>query len=192
VVGLTAHFLDAPAGLASLTGLINLNTHEDGCGGPANWAGARVHWPGCSDRDDVISLMAGSRSRQNSYCSHASRWSYSSHVEQCMGNLRSASRLDSNGTRSCRNSLLLPQPSMSQAGQPTSPQQLPYTDGSTTQNGSSISDMDGSHWPPDYVVSYLHNTIECSMFFYSYVSRHIIFEFVQATDAGKLLSKLGN
>ena len=110
VVGLASHFLDAPAGgLASLTGLTSLNTLavNNGAGDYYNPGYSAVHWP-TTDRDDVISLMTGMRSRQNSYCSHGSRWSYSSHVEQSLGNLRSASRLDSStgGTRSCRNSLL--------------------------------------------------------------------------------------
>ena len=118
MVGLAAHFLDTPAGgLASLTGLTSLNTLAADAYPPfsaAQAAAAAAHWAtgtsGCvygSDRDDVISLMTGMRSRQNSYCSHGSRWSYSSHVEQSLGNLRSVSRLDSStGTRSCRNSLL--------------------------------------------------------------------------------------
>ena len=140
VVGLASHFLDAPAGgLASLTGLTSLNTLE------ADFlpAGA-AHWP-MTDRDDVISLMTGMRSRQNSYCSHGSRWSYSSHVEQSLGNLRSASRLDSStGTRSCRNSLLV---NAAHAAFSSACQQC----GTSTNNEGSLSE-DASFWPPDYVV----------------------------------------
>ena len=46
------------------------------------------------------------RSRHNSYCSHASRWSYSSHVIDPLQGLRSASSCMVNQTASsCRNSL---------------------------------------------------------------------------------------
>ena len=146
VVGLASHFLDAPAGgLASLTGLTSLNTLAVGdYYHPANNA---VHWP-LTDRDDVISLMTGMRSRQNSYCSHGSRWSYSSHVEQSLGNLRSASRLDSStgGTRSCRNSLLA-----SAAHAAFASSACHQCNGASTNHEGSLSE-DASFWPPDYVV----------------------------------------
>ena len=108
VVGLTAHFLDTPAGgLTSLTGLTSLNSLAAVHGYPNGISG---QWPGivyADDRDDVTSLMTGMRSRQNSYCSHGSRWSYSSHMEQSLANIRTASHPESStGTRSCRNLLL--------------------------------------------------------------------------------------
>ena len=163
VVGLAAHFLDAPAGgLASLTGLTSLNSlAANAYPGPGAISG---HWPGigygATDRDDVISLMTGMRSRQNSYCSHGSRWSYSSHVEQSFANMRSASRQgqSSTGTRSCRNSLLAATlaPSMRMA------QDCHHCDGgqhsirggdgtASINNEGSLSD-DASLWPPDYLV----------------------------------------
>ena len=166
VVGLASNFLDAPAGgLASLTGLTNLSTDfPPGCAQlPVT---SRMYWP--SDRDDVISLMTGLRSRQNSYCSHGSRWSYSSHVEQSFGNLRSVSRLQeaqqaacgggggSNGTRSCRNSLLAGVPgcplmpvgtTADVMGPPLVPSEI-YD--ATLYDGSLSEDV--SLWPPDYVV----------------------------------------
>ena len=89
---------DSLSGMATMSG--QMGGHP-GCLG-------RVHWLGSVDHDSF-------RSRQNSYCSHASRWSYTSH------SLRSASRLagggfgggsdegpSGTGTRSCRNSLLIP------------------------------------------------------------------------------------
>ena len=89
---------DSLSGMATVAGQIG---SHPGCLG-------RVHWLGSVDHDSF-------RSRQNSYCSHASRWSYTSH------SLRSASRLagggfgpgsdecpSGTGTRSCRNSLLIP------------------------------------------------------------------------------------
>ena len=166
VVGLASNFLDAPAGgLASLTGLTNLSTDfPPGAQLPVT---SRMYWP--SDRDDVISLMTGLRSRQNSYCSHGSRWSYSSHVEQSFGNLRSVSRLQeaqhaacgggggSNGTRSCRNSLLAGVPGSLNmpvgttadvlGGPPLVPSEI-YD--ATLYDGSLSEDV--SLWPPDYVV----------------------------------------
>ena len=178
VVGLASNFLDAPAGgLASLTGLTNLSTDfPPGAQLPVT---SRMYWP--SDRDDVISLMTGLRSRQNSYCSHGSRWSYSSHVEQSFGNLRSVSRLQeaahqannacgggggggSNGTRSCRNSLLAGVPGSLMpvigttadvlGGPPLVPSEIydaPLYDGSLSE--------DVSLWPPDYVVRFSTYTV---------------------------------
>ena len=170
VVGLASNFLDAPAGgLASLTGLTNLSA-DCPVGNPLP-VSSRVYWP--ADRDDVISLMTGLRSRQNSYCSHGSRWSYSSHVEQSFGNLRSVSRLQeanhsgnasgSNGTRSCRNSLLagVPGPYMPvtsadivNMGPPLVPSEI-YD---PTLHDGSLSE-DASLWPPDYVVSHCPSTV---------------------------------
>ena len=147
-MGLASHFLDAPAGgLASLTGLTSLNTLAVGAGDYYHPGNSAVHWP-LTDRDDVMSLMTGMRSRQNSYCSHGSRWSYSSHVEQSLGNLRSASRLDSStgGTRSCRNSLLA---TAAHAAFPSACHQCGGT--STGRDSGSLSE-DASFWPPDYVV----------------------------------------
>ena len=164
IVGLTAHFLDAPAGgLASLTGLTSLNTLAADLYPPVSnhAAVAASHWmPITADRDDVISLMTGgmqSRSRQNSYCSHGSRWSYSSHVEQPFSNLRSASRLldSSTGTRSCRNSLLASAPLQQQQQQPpviNNP--YPESENSTNNDDASLSEDNVSClWPPDYLVS---------------------------------------
>ena len=170
VVGLASNFLDAPAGgLASLTGLTNLSTDfPPGAQLPVT---SRMYWP--SDRDDVISLMTGLRSRQNSYCSHGSRWSYSSHVEQSFGNLRSVSRLQeaqaacgggSNGTRSCRNSLLAGVPGSLMpvigatadvlGGPPLVPSEI-YD--ATLYDGSLSEDV--SLWPPDYVVRFSTYTV---------------------------------
>ena len=152
VVGLASNFLDAPAGgLASLTGLTNLSA--DFPAGAQLPVSSRMYWP--ADRDDVISLMTGLRSRQNSYCSHGSRWSYSSHVDNLAGNLRSVSRLEagSNGTRSCRNSLLagvpchLPVGTADASGPPLVPSEI-YD---PTLHDGSLSE-DASLWPPDYVV----------------------------------------
>ena len=165
MVGLAAHFLDTPAGgLASLTGLTSLNTLAADAYAPAimSAAQAAAHWAATSDRDDVISLMTGLRSRQNSYCSHGSRWSYSSHVEQSLGNLRSVSRLDSsNGTRSCRNSLLaatlgVPASAVASAHSPVNGHLLQNGQqetqfGVVNHEAGSLSE-DVSLWPPDYLV----------------------------------------
>ena len=161
---MAAHFLDAPTGgLASLTGLTSLNSLAAANAYlPQALSG---HWPGMNypadPRDDVISLMTGMRSRQNSYCSHGSRWSYSSHVEQSFANMRSASRQagnggenSSSGTRSCRNSLLAPSSAQlrgmmaQESCQHCSDQQSI----ANTNNEASLSD-DVSLWPPDYLVS---------------------------------------
>ena len=56
------------------------------------------------------------RSRHNSYCSHASRWSYSSHLIDPLQGLRSASSCMMNN--SCRNSL------SARAGAPLSAREL--------------------------------------------------------------------
>ena len=159
---MAAHFLDAPTGgLASLTGLTSLNSLAAANAYlPQALSG---HWPGMNypadPRDDVISLMTGMRSRQNSYCSHGSRWSYSSHVEQSFANMRSASRQagngenSSSGTRSCRNSLLAPSSAQlrgmmaQESCQHCSDQQSI----ANTNNEASLSD-DVSLWPPDYLV----------------------------------------
>lgn len=153
VVGLAAHFLDAPTGgLASLTGLTSLNTLAADAYPPMSAFVNSGHWAIAGDRDDVISLMTGMRSRQNSYCSHGSRWSYSSHVEQSLANLRSASRLDSStGTRSCRNSLL------AAGGASAAPSNCHQCTNNHTNNladypASPI--MSDDAWPPDYLVSH--------------------------------------
>ena len=171
VVGMAAHFLDAPTGgLASLTGLTSLNSLAAANAYlPQALSG---HWPGMNypadPRDDVISLMTGMRSRQNSYCSHGSRWSYSSHVEQSFANMRSASRQagvgenSSSGTRSCRNSLLAPSSAQlrgmmaQESCQHCSDQQSI----ANTNNEASLSD-DVSLWPPDYLVRSAKNSASC-------------------------------
>ena len=117
------------------------------------------------------------RSRHNSYCSHASRWSYSSHVADPMQGLRSASSClgESTGTRSCRNSLLLPQSVSANPVVSANGTEMHITsnvqDDCMTQNniksptaslrileGTSdllSSDMvDRNSLPPDYLVSY--------------------------------------
>ena len=160
---MAAHFLDAPTGgLASLTGLTSLNSLAAANAYlPQALSG---HWPGMNypadPRDDVISLMTGMRSRQNSYCSHGSRWSYSSHVEQSFANMRSASRQagnggenSSSGTRSCRNSLLAPSSAQLRGMMAQESCQLCSDQQSiaNTNNEASLSD-DVSLWPPDYLV----------------------------------------
>ena len=168
---MAAHFLDAPTGgLASLTGLTSLNSLAAANAYlPQALSG---HWPGMNypadPRDDVISLMTGMRSRQNSYCSHGSRWSYSSHVEQSFANMRSASRQagvgenSSSGTRSCRNSLLAPSSAQlrgmmaQESCQHCSDQQSI----ANTNNEASLSD-DVSLWPPDYLVRSAKNSASC-------------------------------
>ena len=160
---MAAHFLDAPTGgLASLTGLTSLNSLAAANAYlPQALSG---HWPGMNyptdPRDDVISLMTGMRSRQNSYCSHGSRWSYSSHVEQSFANMRSASRQagngenSSSGTRSCRNSLLAPSSAQLQRGMMAQESCQHCSDQQSianTNNEASLSD-DVSLWPPDYLV----------------------------------------
>lgn len=113
---------------------------------PLDYPHSAGHFHG--DRDDVISLMTGIRSRQNSYCSHGSRWSYSSHVEQSFANMRSASGLgdSSTGTRSCRNSLLINKTSSC------------HQCNNHTNHESSLSE-DASLWPPDYLVRYFFSIL---------------------------------
>ena len=193
---MAAHFLDAPTGgLASLTGLTSLNSLAAANAYlPQALSG---HWPGMNyptdPRDDVISLMTGMRSRQNSYCSHGSRWSYSSHVEQSFANMRSASRQagngenSSSGTRSCRNSLLAPSSAQlrgmmaQESCQHCSDQQSI----ANTNNEASLSD-DVSLWPPDYLVRsakiLLHVLVRfyfCFACFSSFISRLFSHEFMK-------------
>ncbi len=186
VVGLTSYFLDTPTNpyahdlvhdLVSLTGGgYDPHHHQGGAGmgGPATIGGhpaSCVHWPmnayeGGPYPSYYSPYTYGGggppggelRSRQNSYCSHASRWSYSSHVEQSLGNMRSASRADSNGTRSCRNSLLLAsKPPVPPNNSVINPAAAVSGVASTVTNGggceASLSEYDGGFWPPDYVVS---------------------------------------
>ena len=157
VVGLAAHFLDAPAGgLASLTGLTSLNSLAAVNPYPTRISGK---WPGMytNDREDVTSLISDMRSRKNSYCSHGSRWSYSSHMEQTFTNMRSASQLESSsGTRSCRNLLL----AATLTG-PTAQLKMMHKehclqcDQQSLPGGECTASMsdDASLWPPDYLVS---------------------------------------
>ena len=74
------------------------------------------------DPNDFNNMHSGDfRSRHNSYCSHASRWSYSSHIVDPIQNLRSPTPCligsPSRDIASCKSPTILPIEMVNGAGQ---------------------------------------------------------------------------